>query len=106
TLSLATYSSQPPVFVASTQSPVERVCDELYRDPRIDPIRGKVQLSLDDRATVQMMANDSIPGPVEKAAILAWAEQRQSCQDYAAHQQGPAPPHFDSLRRANSQLMA
>lgn len=92
----------------AARAEVEQYCAQLYTDARIDPIRDKVPINLrvETPIPIQMMANNAIPTEEEQAGILAWAEQRQLCQQRSTDVLGPPPAHLEAVRSANSQAMA
>jgi hypothetical protein len=93
---------------AALQAQANKYCWEVFSDPRLEPVKDKVPLSLtmSDPIPIQMLSNNEFATKEEAAAILVWAEQRQKCQTKYTSLFGPAPVHLDALRRANTQLMA
>ena len=92
----------------AARAEVDMYCSQLYSDPRLDPIRAKMPIgkSITEPVPVQMMTNSDLPTQGEKSAILAWAQQRQLCQQKDSTLFGPPYPHLEAARRANSQSIA
>ena len=64
--------------------------EQLFADPRLDPIRDKVPLVLRSGAvTPLLLANEDKPTPPEKQAIKVWLSVREQAQQYQLEHRGP-----------------
>jgi O6-methylguanine-DNA--protein-cysteine methyltransferase len=64
--------------------------EQLFADPRLDPIRDKVPLVLRSGAvTPLLLANQDKPTPPEKQAIKVWLSVREQAQQYQLEHRGP-----------------
>jgi hypothetical protein len=99
-------SAEPTDCGCSSTS--QEQCRQFYSDARLDLIRDKVpvQMRIEEPIPVQMMADNNLPTEEEKTAIIAWAEQRQLCQQASNALLGAQPTHVEAIRSANSQAMA
>jgi hypothetical protein len=67
--------------------------EQLFADPRLDPIREKVPLVLRSGAvTPLLLANENKPTPPEKQAIKVWLSVREQAQQYQLEHRGPPSP--------------
>jgi len=67
--------------------------EQLFADPRLDPIRDKVPLVLRSGAvTPLLLANEERPTPSEKQAIKVWLSVREQAQQYQLEHRGPPSP--------------
>jgi hypothetical protein len=67
--------------------------EQLFADPRLDPIREKVPLVLRSGAvTPLLLANEDKPTPSEKQAIKVWLSVREQAQQYQLEHRGPPSP--------------
>jgi hypothetical protein len=68
-------------------------CDALIADPRIDPVRSKIQLplSFDAPQPVDRLSDRTFPTADERAAVQALWEARAACRRYGEEKLGPMP---------------
>jgi len=67
--------------------------DQLFADPRLDPIRDKVPLVLRSGAvTPRLLANEDRPTVTEKQSIKVWMSIREQAQQYQLEHRGPPSP--------------
>lgn len=68
-------------------------CDALMADPRIDPVRDKIQLplSFDAPQAIDYLSDRTYPTPDESAAIQALWEARTGCRRFGEERLGPMP---------------
>jgi hypothetical protein len=67
----------------------KKYLQQLYADPRLDPIRDKVPLQVRaDAVTAGYLRNESKPTPEEKQAIRVWLQVREKAQQYQATRRG------------------
>lgn len=68
-------------------------CDALMADPRIDPVRDKIQLplSFDAPQPVDRLSDRSYPTAAESAAVQVIWEARAACRRYGEEKLGPMP---------------
>ena len=80
--------------------------DELFADPRLDPIRDKVPLVLHP-GTVKpaLLANEDKPTPEEKQAIKVWMSIREQAQQYQLEHQGPPSARLVRTRQLVTRAM-
>ena len=63
--------------------------NQLYADPRLDPIRDKVPLQVRaDAVSSGYLRNETKPTKEEKQAIRAWLQIRDKAQEYQATRRG------------------
>ncbi len=63
--------------------------NQLYADPRLDPIRDKVPLQVRaDAVRSDYLRNETKPTKEEKQAIRAWLQIRDKAQEYQATRRG------------------
>ncbi|MFN0316627.1 MAG: hypothetical protein ACKVQA_16510 [Burkholderiales bacterium] len=68
----------------------KKYLQQLYADPRLDPIRDKVPLQVRaDAVTAGYLRNENKPTPEEKQAIRVWLQVREKAQQYQATRRGP-----------------
>ena len=111
-------TSQGPVQTPSVQSPpgshtpdkgspqAASHVDQLFADPRLDPIRGKVPLVLrSGTVTPGLLANEDKPTPEEKHAIKVWMSIREQAQQYQLEHQGPPSARLMRTRQLVTRAM-
>jgi len=76
-----------------TAKDVRAECAKLYSDPKIDPIRGHIQIPVSFEAPqpIEMLANKSRPTESEKPAIKALAEAMHQCRSVSETRVGALP---------------
>jgi len=95
-------AAQPPTSKGSTDSHVE----QLFADPRLDPIRDKVPLILRAGAvTPALLANEEKPTPAEKQAIKVWMSVREQAQQIQLEQRGPPSQRLVRTRQQVTQAI-
>ena len=68
-------------------------CDALMADPRIDPVRSKIQLplSFDAPQPVDRLSDRTYATADERAAVQALWDARSACRRYGEEKLGPMP---------------
>ena len=68
-------------------------CRTLMADPRIDPVRDKIQLplSFDAPQPVDRLSDRTYPTAAESSAVQALWEARSACRRYGETKLGPMP---------------
>lgn len=68
-------------------------CKRLYADPRLDPIRGNIQLPISFEAPqpIEMLANRARATDAEKPAIKALSEAMSECRRVSESKLGATP---------------
>ena len=95
--------TQPP---PANHAPPDRHVDELFADPRLDPIRDKVPLVLHPgTVTRALLANEEKPTPPEKQAIKVWMSIREQAQQYQLEHQGPPSARLVRTRQLVTRAM-
>ncbi len=79
----------------SSAHAIRAECDRIYADPRIDPIRDKIQLPISYEApqSIDMLANRARATDADRPAIKALAESMQKCQHVVESERGPSPAY-------------
>jgi len=91
-----------PRAAESTNSRVE----QLFADPRLDPIRDKVPLVLRaGTVTPALLANEERPTPAEKQAIKVWMSVREQAQQIQLEQRGPPSQRLVRTRQQVTQAI-
>lgn len=62
----------------------QQVCNSVYADPALNPIRGKVSLDRPDNVTFAMRTNTDYASDSERPAIALWAQKRDECHNAGA----------------------
>lgn len=80
--------------------------DQLFADPRLDPIRDKVPLVLHPgTVTPALLANEEKPTQEEKQAIKVWMSIREQAQQYQLEHQGPPSVRLVRTRQLVTRAM-
>jgi hypothetical protein len=111
-------SQRPPQSALAAQSPAgshtpdkgsapaDNHVDQLFADPRLDPIRDKVPLVLrSGTVTPALLANADKPTPQEKQAIKVWMSVREQAQQYQLEHQGPPSTRLVRTRQLVTRAM-
>jgi hypothetical protein len=98
--------SQSPSASRSPDKGAASPVDELFADPRLDPIRNKVPLVLHPgTVTRALLANEDRPTPPEKQAIKVWMSIREQAQQYQLEHQGPPSARLVRTRQLVTRAM-
>jgi len=80
--------------------------DQLFSDPRLDPIWSKVPVALHPgTVTSALLANEDKPTPEEKQAIKVWMSIREQAQQYQLEHQGPPSARLVRTRQLVTRAM-
>jgi hypothetical protein len=98
--------SQSPSASRSPDKGAASSVDQLFADPRLDPIRDKVPLVLHPgTVTRALLANEDKPTPPEKQAIKVWMSIREQAQQYQLEHQGPPSARLVRTRQLVTRAM-
>ena len=98
--------SQSPSANHSPDKGAASPVDQLFADPRLDPIRDKVPLVLHPgTVTRALLANEDKPTPPEKQAIKVWMSIREQAQQYQLEHQGPPSARLMRTRQLVTRAM-
>ena len=98
--------SQSPSANHSPDKGAASPVDQLFADPRLDPIRDKVPLVLHPgTVTRALLANEDKPTPPEKQAIKVWMSIREQAQQYQLEHQGPPSARLVRTRQLVTRAM-
>ena len=98
--------SQSPSANQSPDKGAASPVDQLFADPRLDPIRDKVPLVLHPgTVTRALLANEDKPTPPEKQAIKVWMSIREQAQQYQLEHQGPPSVRLVRTRQLVTRAM-
>ena len=98
--------SQSPSASRSPDKGAASSVDQLFADPRLDPIRNKVPLVLHPgTVTRALLANEDRPTPPEKQAIKVWMSIREQAQQYQLEHQGPPSARLVRTRQLVTRAM-
>lgn len=90
---LGACASTPGATPDSATREVMAECKRLYAEPKLDPIRGNIQLPISFEAPqpIEMLANRSRPTDAERPAIKALSEAMSECRRVSESRLGATP---------------